>query len=266
MNLRLLVLLMTLSAGCSRSIPESELPATVENGIGMKFVLVHSGSFTMGTPETEPERDADEQQHEVRLSKPYYLGVYEVTQAQYTKVMGENPSRFQKDATGVEDTSNFPVDSLCWADAEKFCLALTDLPEERKAGRRYRLPTEAEWEYACRAQTESAYSFGDEPALLNEYGWFEDNSDQRSHPVGEKKPNPWGLYDMHGNVSELCADFYIKKLEDATDPFVFAMDEHRCRRGSGWFFEAKHCRSGARDSWPPDGRPANHGLRVVLMP
>ena len=266
MKLRLLVSLIALSLGCGRSIPESELPGTVENSLGMKFVLIHSGSFTMGTPETEPERDADEKQHKVTLTSPFYLGVYEVTQAQYTKVIGKNPSRFQTEATGVEDTSNFPVDSLCWEDAIAFCDALSQLPEEKKAGRRYRLPFEAEWEYACRAQTDTMYSFGDDPELLEEYGWFEENSGQRSHPVGEKKPNPWGLYDMHGNVSELCWDFYTKELVDAKDPLGPVDGEHRCRRGSAWFFAAKHCRSGARDSWVPDGRPANHGLRVVLMP
>lgn len=269
MKLRLPMVCLLVVLGCGRQIPESELPANVENSIGMKFVLIHSGSFTMGTPDSEVDREANEDLHKVKLTKPFYLGVYEVTQAQFVKVMGKNPSRYQPEATGVEDTSNFPVDSLSWADAIAYCEALSALPEERNAGRRYRLPTEAEWEYACRADTQTAFSFGDDPSLLGEYAWYSENSEERSHPVGEKKPNPWGLYDMHGNAQELCWDWYGKHLTDATDPTGPTMEElieeHRCRRGGAWYFEASECRSGARSSWPPDGRPAIHGLRVVLV-
>ena len=154
----------------------------------------------MGSPAIEAGREPTETQHEVTITNSYYLGAFEVNQDQYEKVMGDNPSHFK----GGKN----PVDHVYWQEAVYFCKTLSKLPEEKAAGRVYRLPTEAEWEYACRAGSTTAYSFGDNAQRLSEYAWFGDVPGGKTHPVGEKKPNRWGLYDMHGNVSEWCRDWY----------------------------------------------------------
>jgi formylglycine-generating enzyme required for sulfatase activity len=186
---------------------QAQSPKEITNSIGLKLVLIPKGTFMMGSPASEELRQEDETQHEVTISKGYYLGVYEVTQAQYEKVMGKNPSHFQGAKVGNENT-DLPVESVSWDDTVEFCKKLSDLPEETKAGRLYRLPTEAEWEYACRAGSKTIYSFDDEEGLLHEYGWFDRNSSDRTHTVGLLEPNAWGLYDMHGNVWEWCSDRY----------------------------------------------------------
>jgi formylglycine-generating enzyme required for sulfatase activity len=173
----------------------------------MKLVLIPKGTFMMGSPASEEHHDESETQHEVTISKDYYLGVTEVTQGQYEKVMGTNPSFFQKRELRKSDSSMYPVEQVSWEDAVEFCKKLSDLPEEKKAVREYRLPTEAEWEYACRAGSKTIYSFDDEEGLLPEYGWFRRNSSQRTHTAGLLEPNAWGLYDMHGNVWEWCIDW-----------------------------------------------------------
>ena len=145
---------------------QAQTPKEITNSIGMKLVLIPKGTFMMGSPESEEGRDKnDETQHEVTISKDYYLGVYEVTQAQYEKMMGKNPSYFQGAKVGNEN-ANLPVEKISWDDAVEFCKKLSDLPEEKKVGRVYRLPTEAEWEYACRAGSKTAYSFDDEEGLI----------------------------------------------------------------------------------------------------
>jgi formylglycine-generating enzyme required for sulfatase activity len=186
---------------------QAQSPKEITNSIGMKLVLVPKGTFMMGSPESDVNRQKNETQHEVTISKGYYLGVYEVTQAQYEKVIGKNPSLYQGAIVGNEN-ADLPVENVSWHDAVEFCKKLSDLPEEKKAGRLYRLPTEAEWEYACRAGSKTAYAFDDEEGLLPEYGWFSRNSSRRTHTVGLLEPNAWGLYDMHGNVWEWCSDRY----------------------------------------------------------
>jgi formylglycine-generating enzyme required for sulfatase activity len=171
---------------------QAQSPKEITNSIGMKLVLIPKGTFMMGSPESEEERQKDKTQHEVTIRKDYYLGVYEVTQAQYEKVMGKNPSYFQGAVVGNQN-ADLPVDKVSWDDAVEFCKKLSDLPEEKKAGRLYRLPTEAEWEYACRAGSKTAYSFDDEEGLLPEYGWFRSNSSDRTHTVGLLEANAWGL-------------------------------------------------------------------------
>jgi formylglycine-generating enzyme required for sulfatase activity len=245
---------------------QSQPPKEITNSIGMKLVLTPKGTFMMGSPESEEARFEDETQHEVTISKDYYLGVHEVTQAQYEKVMGTKPSYFQGDEIKGSSTNN-PVESVSWLDAVEFCKKLSDLPEEKAAGRVYRLPTEAEWEYACRAGSKSAYSFGASSKSLGDYAWFGENSGRQTHPVGEKKANAWGLYDMHGNVWELCSDWYGEYPKGAvSDPSGPNEGSYRVIRGGGWNDEAADCRSANRARIVPSDRSINLGFRVALSP
>jgi formylglycine-generating enzyme required for sulfatase activity/serine/threonine protein kinase len=219
-------------------------PPQITNSIGMKLARIPAGKFLMGSPENEPGRQAnDGQQHEVTITKPFHIGVYEVTQAEYEKVTGMNPSKFNKQNGGGPD---HPVEMVSWDDAVAFCKKLSELPEEKKAGRVYRLPTEAEWEYACRAGTRTAYSFGDDANKLGDHGWFNGNALGKTHPVGQKRPNPWGLFDMHGNVGEMV-----------TNEFNF--------RGARYTSMAAWCRGAARHSpgAPRTFRTFEDGFRVV---
>ncbi|MFM7976377.1 MAG: formylglycine-generating enzyme family protein, partial [Pirellula sp.] len=246
-------------------VPDNAME-TITNSIGMKLVLIPKGTFMMGSPESEEARVGDETQHEVTISKDYYLGVYEVTQAQYEKVIGNNPSCFQGEKI-KGSSSNHPVEEVSWDDAVAFCKKLSDLPEEKKAGRVYRLPTEAQWEYACRASSKTAYSFDDEEGLLPEHGWFNRNSSDRTHTVGLLEPNAWGLYDMHGNVWEWCSDWYGDypkgSLSDPTGPREGSV---RVNRGGSWPDEVATCRSGDRVSSDPSNRYGNVGFRLALSP
>jgi formylglycine-generating enzyme required for sulfatase activity len=236
---------------------------TVDNSIGMKLVLIPQGSFTMGSPLAEQERTEQEDQIQVTLSRDYFLGAFEVTQSQYQRVMGKNPSSFQ--GVNFGDTSNHPVETVSWQDAVEFCRRLSDLPEEREAGRSYRLPTEAEWEYACRAGSRTAYCFGESSRLLAGYGWFSGNSARRTHPVGEKKPNDWGLYDMHGNVFEWCWDWSGQyPILATTDPVGPRAGTERIRRGGCWCDSAAANRSAFRDFGNPARPSFDTGFRVVM--
>jgi formylglycine-generating enzyme required for sulfatase activity len=230
----------------------------------MKLVLIPKGTFMMGSPESEQGRNENETQHEVTISKDYYLGVYEVTQAQYEKVMGKNPSHFQGAIVGNEN-ADLPVENVSWDDAVEFCKKLSDLPEEKKTGREYRLPTEAQWEYACRAGSKTAYSFDDEEGLLPEYGWFKRNSSNRTHTVGLLEPNAWGLFDLHGNVWEWCSDRHGEYLKGAvSDPTGPCEGSNRVIRSGGWYGEAALCRSALRRGHVPSIRLNSIGLRVAL--
>ena len=155
------VIAVSLWLGVGASISSSQPPKELTNSIGMKLVLIPKGTIMMCSPESEQGRNKNETQHEVTIGKDYYLGVYEVTQAQYEKVMGKNPSHFQGAIVGNEN-ADLPVENVSWHDAVEFCKKLLELPEEKKAGRVYRLPTEAQWEYACRAGSKTTYSFDDE--------------------------------------------------------------------------------------------------------
>ena len=243
---------------------KAQAPKEITNSIGMKLVLIPKGTFMMGSPESEKGRQKDETQHEVAISKDYYLGVHEVTQSEYQQVMNKNPSNFQGEKI-KGDSSPHPVDQVSWNDAVEFCKRLSELPEEKKAGRVYRLPTEAEWEYACRAGSKTTYSFGESSQSLGDYAWFFNNNDERTHPVGEKKPNAWGLYDMHGNVWEWCSDWYGQYPKGAvSDPAGPKEGSARVQRGGGWFGLAAVCRSAHRDGFIPSVRDADGGFRVAL--
>jgi formylglycine-generating enzyme required for sulfatase activity len=247
----------------------------ITNSIGMKLVLIPKGKFQMGSPieeksryenEVQQGRCENEVQHEVTISKDFYLSVYQVTQSQYKMVMGKNPSYFQghksNDVQG--DGSNHPVEAVLWDQAVEFCKRLSEFPGEKKAGRLYRLPTEAEWEYACRAGTTTAFSFGESPLSLGDFAWHRENSDQ-THMVGEKKPNAWGLYDMHGNVWEWCSDWYGEYPKRAvTDPIGPNVGSKRVLRGGRYFSVAADCRSANRYGGGPWDIYSYIGFRVAL--
>jgi len=243
---------------------QAQSPKEITNSIGMKLVLIPKGTFMMGSPETEKGRQENETQHEVTISKDYYLGVHEVTQAQYETVMGKNPSHFQGAIVGNEN-ADLPVENVSWDDAVEFCKKLSDLPEEKKAGRVYRLPTEAQWENACRAGSKTAYLFDDEEGLLPEYGWFNRNSSNRTHTVGLLEPNAWGLYDMHGNVWEWCSDWYVEYPQGAVrNPTGPKVGSDRVCRGGSWNGVASYCRSALRYWYVPSFRNNYLGFRLAL--
>jgi formylglycine-generating enzyme required for sulfatase activity len=234
--------------------------------IDMKLVLIPAGKFVMGSPKDDKDRHpSEEPQHEVEV-KAFYLGAYEVTQGQYRKVTGTNPScfsptgEFSKYVRGL-NTDDFPVEQITWYDAQAFCERLSALPRERAEGRVYRLPTEAEWEYACRAGTTTPYYTGDTISL------DQANTDGARHrltPVGSYPPNPWGLYDMAGNVKEWCQD---KATADYTRDGVAKLapedKDGRCLRGGDWLALAWQCRSAKRGSCRPDYRQITLGFRVA---
>jgi formylglycine-generating enzyme required for sulfatase activity len=232
----------------------------------MKFVLIPAGEFLRGAPDSDSDAHANEKpQHLVRITEPFYLGVCEVTQADYQKVTGSNPSVF-KDPHGF-----LPVDSVSWDESQGFCTELSGLARELTAGRRYRLPTQAEWEYACRAGSTTEYSFGDSEALLGKYAWYAGNSGRTTHPVGQKLPNAWGLYDMHGNVCEWCHDWYDESYfgqfssQTAVDPKgPQQASVYRTHSVGSWDFPAATCRSSGHGGWYPSKRSNNIGFRVAL--
>jgi formylglycine-generating enzyme required for sulfatase activity len=245
----------------------AQAPKTITNSIGMKLVLIPKGTFKMGSPIEEEGGDDNEEQHQVTISRDFFVGVTEVTQGEYEKIMGINPSHFQKRVIRKSDSSLYPVDTVSWEDAVEFCKRLSERLEEKEIGRVYRLPTEAEWEYACRAGSKTSFSFGDDYLLLGEYAWFFENSNHQTHPVGEKKPNAWGLYDMHGNVWEWCSDWHGEYPKGKkTDPVGPKNGSIRVGRGGCWIQGALDCRSAFRHGAPPSGRGYFSGFRVVMSP
>ena len=199
--------------------------------------------------------------HSVTLSRDFWLGKYEVTQAEYAALMGKNPSHFK-------DRPDAPVEKVSYLDATAYCSALTQ--RERQAGRlppryEYRLPSEAQWEYACRAGTTNRFSFGDTAADADQYAWTWENSDGSTHPIGQKRPNPWGLYDMHGNVWEWCLDWFGEyPATDLTDPSGPAQGKIKVFRGGGWNNEVQFARSANRFMMAPASGIYFVGFRVAL--
>jgi formylglycine-generating enzyme required for sulfatase activity len=246
----------------------------------MELVLVPRGKFLMGSPKDEEGRRDDEgPQHEVRITRPFYLGVYAVTQAEYQKVTGKNPSWFCKDDFGKDkvkglDTGRFPVESVSWHDARKFCDGLSKWAQEKKAGRVYRLPSEAEWEYACHAGTKTPFHFGKSASSTqaNFYGGSPYGGAARGPylgrtcKVGSYKPNAWGLFDMHGNVWEWCADWYGKDYyrdSPKTDPRGPSRGAGRVLRGGCWGLPGRGCRAARRGGREPGDRDSAVGFRVA---
>ena len=251
----------------------------------MAFALIKSSEFKMGSADDDVSADHWEKpQHMVRLS-PFYLGIYEVTQAQYKAVTGSNPSFFSSTGGGVEavagqSTDDYPVENVSWLDAVQFCNALSkrdrlphyyqlkgdkvERPNPKGAG--YRLPTEAEWEYACRAGTKTRYSFGSDSRMLGDCEWFGGSSGGITHPVGQKRANDFGLFDMHGNVAEWCSDWMdggYYKQSVTVDPPVAPKGIDRVTRGGSWKHEPAACRSAQRGWVGPAYRNIDLGFRVA---
>jgi formylglycine-generating enzyme required for sulfatase activity len=224
------------------------------NSVDMEFVLIPAGKFKMGSPRGEQDRDEDERQHKVTISRPFYMQTTEVTQAQWEAVMGDNPSYFE------ECGDDCPVERVSWDDCQEFIRRLNSM----EGTDTYRLPTEAEWEYACRAGSSTRYCFGDSEGKLAEYAWYIDNSEERSHRVGQKKPNAWGLYDMHGNVWEWCQDWYGRyPLLRTTNPKGPFRGLNRVNRGGSWDDPTANCRSASRDDLHPEWPVKDLGFRLV---
>jgi len=226
----------------------------------MKLVLIPAGKFQMGSPKsTRSSMYGETPQHEVTISKPFYMGVTEVTQAQYEAVIGSNPSRYKAPTN--------PVETVSWKDAVAFCQALS-----KKTRALVHLPTEAQWEYACRAGSTTVFSFGDSSERTGDYAWFRANSDSTSHPVGKKKPNAFGLYDMHGNVWEWCSDVYNSRFyteEKAVDPENRAQGTStytsRSLRGGYFRDSATYLSSTKRRGYSSTSKSYRNGFRVVIL-
>ncbi|MBZ0263184.1 SUMF1/EgtB/PvdO family nonheme iron enzyme [bacterium] len=222
---------------------------------GMVFVDIPTGSFMMGSPSNEKDRDNDETQHRVTISKSFQMMTTEVTQSMWVSVMGSNPSYFKGD--------NLPVERVSWTDCQEFIKKLN----QRDPGKGYRLPTEAEWEYACRAGTTTRFNTGDSDSDLALTGWYSGNSGSKTHPVGQKEPNAWGLYDMHGNVWEWCSDwkgdYPSGSVTDPTGPSGPSSGTYRVLRGGSWWLFGGICRSADRIGSGPSARSYIYGLRIV---
>lgn len=238
-------------------------PGEGKNSVGMAFVLVPAGEFTMGCGESDDQcPDWEKPRRRVTISRPFYLGRHEVTQAQWVAVMGENPSEHKGD--------EHPVENVSWDDAQAFIRRLN----QKEGTDKYRLPSEAEWEYAARAGAGTKYAVGDDAARLGDVAWYWDNSHERTddarrqtHPVGEKQPNPWGLYDMYGNVWEWVEDRYGHYVPGpATNPRGPAEGATRVLRGGSWNSDAGDLRSSARSSTAPSGGLAYFGFRLAFFP
>jgi formylglycine-generating enzyme required for sulfatase activity len=262
------------------SAQDKDVSNFVENSVGMRLTVIPSGEFMMGAPDDELGSRIDERPvHQVKISTPFLLGVYEVTQAEYEKVTGVNPSYFSLSGPGkskVEklDVGRLPVEQVSWDDCIVFCEKLSALPEEKAAGRVYRLPTEAEWQYSCRAGSTGPFntgaSLGATDANFNGNFPYGDAPRGvylgRTSIVGSYKPNSFGLYDMHGNVAELTADRYGRhyyKESPAVDPKGPESGNDRVVLGGSWGTDAARCRSAFRRSNATSGKAYYFGFRVA---
>lgn len=262
--------LLQVAAAGAQSTGYGGMPRLLNNSIGMTFALIAPGQFLMGSPEGESgRRDHENPQHEVHITKPFYFGVLAVTQGQYEKVAGKNPSAFNRNHHGGPD---HPVETLSWDDAAKFCERLSQMPDEQINGRFYRLPSEAEWEYACRAGTATPFAFGDKItpkevhyAAVGAFG--KSGGQARTVAVGTLPANAFGLHDMHGNVQEWVNDWYDEYYYFDTptdDPPGPAHGTMRVVRGGCYAMFGNDCRSAARRSHSPSSPSNTVGFRIVL--
>ena len=237
---------------------------TFTNSLGMHFVNIPAGTFTMGSSKDEPGRESDETQHKVTLTKGYYMQTTEITQGQWKAVMGNNPSHFSNCGDAC------PVESVSWNDIQIFITQLN-----QKGEGTYALPTEAQWEYAARAGSATAFANGKITHTGNVYdpvlyamGWYFNNSAGSPHPVAQKQPNAWGLYDMHGNVWEWCADWFGETYptKPVIDPQGLPSGSNRVMRGGSWYDYVQHCRTSFRGGDSPDRSDFIIGFRLVFSP
>jgi len=251
------ILALVVFAGCMNVATDQALTTTnigyVEAFSGIALARVPGGSFIMGSPEDEKGRDSSEgPSHTVHINA-FYLGTCEITQGQWKKIMGDNPPAFKSGDT-------YPVENISWMDAQKFIRLLS-----KKSGISFRLPTEAEWEYACRAGTQTPFFSGSDNETLLEYAWFDRNSGGETNPVAARLANKWGLFDMHGNVSEWVGDGrrgYLSREE--RNPQGPPTAHKAIHRGGAWLYPAYMCRSAKRITAPKDFRTHIIGLRVAL--
>jgi len=247
-----------LKANPSIALPRTQLAAqqpvanaslqSVTNSIGIKLNKIPAGTFTMGE---------GNKAHEVTLTKPFFIGVTEVTNAQWKAVIEEVPSQWKDNER--------PVERVSWNDVVRYCARLSAFPAERAAGRVYRLPTEAEWEYACRAGSATVFSFGDDESLLGNYAWFNVNARGQTHPVGKKRANSWGLYDMNGNVFEWCSDWLANYSSSAVvNPNGSQTGIFRVYRGGTWSQLVRRCRSADRGGDLPTTQSSSLGFRLAM--
>jgi formylglycine-generating enzyme required for sulfatase activity len=243
------------SASINSGIQLNNPKTFISSSTDMEFVLIPAGKSMMGSRTDEQDRDNDEGPiHEVIIKNSFYVGKFPVTQKQWGKVMGSDPSSFKG--------KNHPVESVSWNDVQEFIKKLN----EKDGTGKYRLPSESEWEYACRAGTATRYYFGDDESKLVDYAWYGKNSDFVTHPVGKKNPNPWGLYDMHGNVWEWCQDNWHENYNGApTDGSAWedGSSSDRVIRGGGWLNSARVCWSAYRVRTEPDKRNFDQGFRLL---
>ncbi len=254
--------LLAVSCGVGGSSQTFELPG----GSSMDFVWIAPGTFIMGSPPSESGRNDDEGPiHEVEISKGFYLGKYEVTQGQWNAVMGARPWSGKDD---VQSNPSHPAVYISWRDVQAFIEELNFAAGEVV----YRLPSEAEWEYACRAGSTTRWSFGDEERQLTDYAWYDANAwdvgEKYAHAVGLKRPNPWGLYDMHGNVWEWVQDWYDSDYYNSSprvDPPGPTSGSNRVGRGGAFSNLAQYVRSAGRVNDSPDGRYFDVGVRLLRI-
>jgi formylglycine-generating enzyme required for sulfatase activity len=233
--------------------PAKSLTLDLGSGVKLEFILIPAGSFVMGTDENSGDGD-EFPAHKVVITQPFYLGKYEVTQEQWTQLTGQNPSRFKG--------PKLPVEIVSWNDCHKFLRRLHE-----KTGRSASLPTEAQWEYAARAGTTTPWSFGATETHIADFAWFVENAENTTHPVGTKKPNAWGLYDMSGNVWEWCTDRYQKHAYpegEAIDPQGPTTGDSYIARGGAWGDTPEMLRSTARNCAGPDVANQGIGFRCVI--
>jgi len=245
---------------------ERELVLDLGGNVTLKVIKIPAGKFLMGSAISEWEHQGiegllnareGEARVEVTLTKPFFMGIHEVTVAQYQRFCEETKTEHK--TAGIPQTGEHPVVNVTWENCIAFCAWLT-----KKSGRTASLPTEAQWEYACRAGTTTGFSFGDKVQELGDYAWFKENAEGSTHPVGLKKPNAWGLYDMHGNAWEWCSDLYAEGgLTTAVDPTGATKGGLRIRRGGGWADIPRACRSAFRGRAVPDASMWR-GFRVTV--
>jgi formylglycine-generating enzyme required for sulfatase activity len=264
---------VTSSLSANVAIGRARRTGMVLNSLGMTFAPIPAGRYMMGS-----ESDADHTfvgdelpQHPVHITRPYFLSVFTVTQTEYRTVMGRNPAYFNESRKG---TPSHPVESVTWFEAQQFCARLSELPDEVAAGRRYLLPTEAEWEYACRAGTRTPFWCGEKlPATAANFAYGSDKtraipSAGSTLPVGQFRPNAWGLYDMHGNVAEWVSDWYSDRYyadSAIDDPSGPGSGSAKVTRGGCWQSLWSECRSAARAAFPPERGTNRIGFRVVMF-